>query len=118
MKAYEEVDVQIHILLTSALAGSEWSASCPCRFTYGEEAHGTLWIGGWVDPRAGLNGVEKITDPTGSRTATPRSFSPITTFTTELKTLNSENACYQSSRALYKKKHENIQNYNFTWSLI
>jgi hypothetical protein len=48
MKAYGGVDVQIHIFLTSALAGSEWSASRP----------GTHWTVGWVGPRAGLDDVE------------------------------------------------------------
>jgi hypothetical protein len=43
----------------SALAGGEWSASRPCRFTPGERAPGTHWIVGWVDPRAGLNDTEK-----------------------------------------------------------
>jgi hypothetical protein len=38
MKAYEGVDVYIHILLTSALAGGEWSASYLGRFTPGERA--------------------------------------------------------------------------------
>jgi hypothetical protein len=33
MKAYWGVDVQIHIFLTSALAGGEWSASRACRIT-------------------------------------------------------------------------------------
>jgi hypothetical protein len=42
------------IFFTSALAGGEWSASCPGRFT-----PGTHWIGGWVVPRAGLDEVEK-----------------------------------------------------------
>jgi hypothetical protein len=32
MKAYGRVDIQIHIFLTSALAGGEWSATRPCRF--------------------------------------------------------------------------------------
>jgi hypothetical protein len=45
MKAYGEVDVQIHIFLASALAGGEWSASCPGRFTPREGARGTHWIG-------------------------------------------------------------------------
>jgi hypothetical protein len=53
MKAYGRVDVQIHIFLTSALVEGEWSASRPCRFT-----HGTPCIG-WVDPRTGLDDVEK-----------------------------------------------------------
>jgi hypothetical protein len=48
------MDVKIHIFLTSALAGDEWSASRPCRFT-----PSTRWIGGWVDPRAGLDHVGK-----------------------------------------------------------
>jgi hypothetical protein len=59
MKAYGGVDVYIHIFLTSALAGGEWLASCADRFTPGERAPGTLWIRGRVDPRAGLDEVEK-----------------------------------------------------------
>jgi hypothetical protein len=48
-----------HIFLTSALVGGEWSASLPCRFTPGERAPCTHWIGSWVGPRAGLDYVEK-----------------------------------------------------------
>jgi hypothetical protein len=59
MKAYGGVDVWIHIFLTSALAGGEWSASRPGLFTPGERAPGTHWIRGWVYPRAGLDEVEK-----------------------------------------------------------
>jgi hypothetical protein len=58
MKAYGGVDVYIHIFLTSALAGGEWSASHPGRFIPGKRAPGTHWIGGWVGPRAGLDDVE------------------------------------------------------------
>jgi hypothetical protein len=54
MKAYGGVDVYINIYFTSALAGGEWSASRPCRFT-----RGTHWIGGWVDRRAGLDDLER-----------------------------------------------------------
>jgi hypothetical protein len=54
MKAHEGVNVWVHIFLTSALAGGEWSASRFCRFT-----PGTYWIGGWVGPGAGLDDVEK-----------------------------------------------------------
>jgi hypothetical protein len=54
IKAYGGVDLQIHTFLTSSLAGVEWSASRTSRFT-----PSTQWIGGWVDPRAGLDGVEK-----------------------------------------------------------
>jgi hypothetical protein len=59
MKTYGGVDVWIHIVLTSALVGGEWSALRPGRFTPGERAPGTHSIGGWVDPRAGLDDMEK-----------------------------------------------------------
>jgi hypothetical protein len=54
MKTYRGVDVYSHIFLNSALAGGKWSASRP-----GERFLGTHWIGGWVDPRAGLDNLEK-----------------------------------------------------------
>jgi hypothetical protein len=54
MKTYGGVDIKIHLFLASALAGGEWSASRPGRFT-----PGTHWIGSWVGPRAGLADVEK-----------------------------------------------------------
>jgi hypothetical protein len=44
--------------LDLGLLGGEWSASRSCRFTPGERAPDTHWIGGWVGPRADLN-VEK-----------------------------------------------------------
>jgi hypothetical protein len=53
------VDVQIHIFLTSALAGGECSPSRPCRFTPGERTLFTHCIRGLVGPRGGLNDVEK-----------------------------------------------------------
>jgi hypothetical protein len=46
MKAYGGVEVYLHAFLTSALDGSEWSASRPGRFTPMERAPGTHWIGG------------------------------------------------------------------------
>jgi hypothetical protein len=58
MKAYEEVDVHTHLFLTSALVGGEWSASRPGRFTPRERASRTLWIEGWVNPRADLDDME------------------------------------------------------------
>jgi hypothetical protein len=59
MQANGGVEVEIHIYLTSALVGGEWSASRPGRFPPGESAPGTHWIRGWVDPRTGLDDVEK-----------------------------------------------------------
>jgi hypothetical protein len=46
-------------ILTSTLGGGEWSASRPGRFALGEIAPCTHWVGGWVDPRVGLDTVEK-----------------------------------------------------------
>jgi hypothetical protein len=59
MKIYRKVDAEIHFCLTSALLGGEWSASRPGRFTPGERAPGTHWIGGWVGPRASLDDMEE-----------------------------------------------------------
>jgi hypothetical protein len=42
-----------------ALDGDVWSASRPDRFTPGEGAPDTHWNGGWMDPRAGLEDVER-----------------------------------------------------------
>jgi hypothetical protein len=50
--------VLIHILLILAVAAGEWSASHPGRFTPGTHWTGH-WTGGWVDPRAGLENMEK-----------------------------------------------------------
>jgi hypothetical protein len=58
MKAYGGVDVYTHVFFISALVGGEWSASRLCRFTPGEMAPGTHWIGGWVEPRADLDDME------------------------------------------------------------
>jgi hypothetical protein len=46
MKMYAGVDVYIHVSLTSALFGGEWSASLPGRFTARGRVPGTHWIGG------------------------------------------------------------------------
>jgi hypothetical protein len=59
MKVYGGVDVQIHIFLTSALVGGKWSASRPGLFTPEERAPRIPWIQGWVDPRAGVDNMEK-----------------------------------------------------------
>jgi hypothetical protein len=59
------VEVYLHVFLTSARDGGEWSALRPGRFTPRETAPGTHWIGRWVGPRTGLDAVPA---PPGSRT--------------------------------------------------
>jgi hypothetical protein len=54
--------------LTSALDEGEWSASRSCRFTPGERALGTHYIGGWVDPVWRLWSREITLAPGGNRT--------------------------------------------------
>jgi hypothetical protein len=54
MKAYGVWMYRSIFFLTSALVGGEWLASRPGRFT-----PGTHWVGGWVNPRAGLYDVKK-----------------------------------------------------------
>jgi hypothetical protein len=54
MKTYGGVNVYTHLFLTLALVGGEWSASCPGRFT-----PCTHWIGGSMNPKAGLDDMEK-----------------------------------------------------------
>jgi hypothetical protein len=61
MKTYGGVDVQIHVFLTSALVGGDWSPSYPGLFTPGERVLGTHWKEGWLGPRAGLDDVDKRT---------------------------------------------------------
>jgi hypothetical protein len=59
MKVYGGVEVYIHIFLTLALVGGEWSASCPCHFTPRESGPRTHWIGSLVG-LVGLDEMEKI----------------------------------------------------------
>jgi hypothetical protein len=53
MKAYGGMDLDLGTL------GVEWSVSRPGHLNPGERAPGTHWIGGWVDPRTGIEDMEK-----------------------------------------------------------
>jgi hypothetical protein len=76
--------------MTSALDGGKWSASCPGHFTPKEGAAGTHWIGGWVGPRAILDGEIKKKRETNTvlakvksnDTGTPLDANPKKTITT------------------------------------
>jgi hypothetical protein len=70
---YGEVDVQLHIFLTSALVGDELSASRPDRFIPVKGTPGTHWIRDKVDPRSCLDDLEKTFDPTGNQIPIRRS---------------------------------------------
>jgi hypothetical protein len=59
MKAFGEVELQTHFILTSALAGGEWSASHPGDFTPRVRAPGTHWIAGCVGLRDNLGEAQK-----------------------------------------------------------
>jgi hypothetical protein len=59
MKAYGGIGCIDPHFLDLGTSWKQWSASRPCRFTSGERAPGTHWIGGWMGPRAGLDDVEK-----------------------------------------------------------
>jgi hypothetical protein len=57
-----EMDVEIHVFLTSVLFGGERAASRPGSYTPAERAPGPDLIGGWVGPRAGLNDMEVLNE--------------------------------------------------------
>jgi hypothetical protein len=58
MKTYDGVDVYIPVFSTSSLVGSG-ELQAPASLPQGERAPNTHWIGGWVDPRAGLSDMER-----------------------------------------------------------
>jgi hypothetical protein len=62
MKTFGVVNIQIHVLLTLPLVGSDWSASSRDRFTPRERAPPSPdihWIRVCVGPKTGLDDMEK-----------------------------------------------------------
>jgi len=61
--------------MTAALEGGEWSAACPSHTLPPEKSRYPFYnfTGGWVGPRAGLDG-QKISSPPG---LDPRPSSPL-----------------------------------------
>jgi hypothetical protein len=54
------IDVYLHSFLTLALDGREWSLSDPGHITpMQRKGPYTHWMGGWVGPRAGVDGFGK-----------------------------------------------------------
>jgi hypothetical protein len=51
MKAYDGVEIRVHVVLTLALVGGEWSASRPGRFIWGEKSPRYPLDRGLVGPR-------------------------------------------------------------------
>jgi hypothetical protein len=78
MKAYGEVDVQIHIFLTSTLVAGECSDSRTGCLTHGEKSPWYQLDRKLSEPQSqsGRRGGEKILQPTGTRTLIPRSSNP------------------------------------------
>jgi hypothetical protein len=78
MKVYEGMDVYIHIFLTLALVGGEWSSSHPGSFATGERSSRyplDKRLGG-PQSRSGRCGEVKILDPTEAGNPTSQSSSP------------------------------------------
>ena len=59
MKAYRKVEVLLQSFLTMAVDGSELLDSLLYRCTSVERAPTIIQIGCWVDPRGGLDALEK-----------------------------------------------------------
>jgi hypothetical protein len=67
----------MHIYLTSALDGVEWSASYPDSFTPGDRVSSIHCIGGWLCHRVGLDDVEKKSSPYWDSNADPSVVQPV-----------------------------------------
>jgi hypothetical protein len=59
MKAYGRVDVEVHVLFTSAIVGGVWSATRPTVLPPWVINTCTHWIRCWVGPGIGLEDMEK-----------------------------------------------------------
>jgi hypothetical protein len=59
MNAHGAMVACLRLLFTTALDGSEWSASLAGRFISGEETCAVHLIKGWMDHTAGLDVLEK-----------------------------------------------------------
>jgi hypothetical protein len=78
IETYGRVDVYIHIFLTSALIGCEWSASRPGRFTTGESALGNIVLkAGWAPEWVWTKWRRENLVPAGSHVAVTSAVQPV-----------------------------------------
>jgi hypothetical protein len=76
------VDVWVHVFLTSAVVGSDWSASRPSH-----SPSGTHWIGSWVGPRTGPDEEERSKSfPYRDSNSDPSAMQPVTSRYTDCAT--------------------------------
>jgi hypothetical protein len=77
MKMYGGVNVQFYAFLPSVLDLSEWSISHHGRFNPRKKAPGSHWMGGRVNPKAGLGATQNrnISRSAGDRTPISRPYS-------------------------------------------
>jgi hypothetical protein len=82
-KKYGGKDVQINVFLTLAQLEVSGQLCATAALPPGEISPGTLWIRGCAGPRAGLDDMKKMFDPTGIQTLTSSLYSPqpVTTLT-------------------------------------
>jgi len=59
------------VFLTSVLDGGEWPASRSGGFNLAGRAANTIWTGGWLGPRAGLDAMAKRNIPVSVGNRTP-----------------------------------------------
>jgi hypothetical protein len=71
MKTHGAMEVYLHTFLTSGLDGVEWLVSDPGRFITREVTPSTYWMGGWVNPRFGLDAVPKRNIPAPAENRIP-----------------------------------------------
>ena len=57
-KACGEVEVCLHVFLTSALDEGDWSSLSRGSFTRGTNPFDTHWPLGWLGPRTGLEALQ------------------------------------------------------------
>jgi hypothetical protein len=78
------VVIQIHVFLTKIVVEGEWSASRPCSLTpLRGKISGTIWLGGGVGASSDLDDLEKILDPTGTRSVIPSPVQPVASLHTD-----------------------------------